>query len=1316
MKYTKQSPQEFLGDLANSNNPTQAELEAFETEISKLLQTNPKETEEHHKNKINDFLKSTFKYDVNTKGKIDAAIYVDGEVAVIIEVKALSAPADAFPKTPENLESKAFYESILYYLRESKKEKNNNIKHIILCTLKEFFIISAKEYENLFGSDKTLNKFFKNTDFKEGNNTSTQKFYDDTQKYLEEKEGEITYTCFDFSNISKEDLALIYKLLSPACLLKQKTFFDANLLNKDFYNELLHILGLEEKTADGKIIITPSDIQGSLSDSIIKNLGLNKERDFEDIFSLLTTWNNRILFLRLLESMLLSFKHISNPFLDIQKIPDFEMLSILFFDVLAKKEDERKNIPQVFQSIPYLNSSLFDKTELEKDEKKEDPNKQIKFLKSQDLSLHKNSILKKDPEYKNISSLPLLEYLFAFLRAYDFTTTPKDIKNHTKTNFDKLINAAVLGLVFEKLNGYKEGSFYTPSFITNYMCKEAIEKVVIDKFNAMKSWQCESITDLCNHIGANTDDIKEANEIFNSIKICDPAVGSGHFLVSALNHLILIKYQLGILCDENYAKLKGIGLKLINDEICIIDSDGEPIIYEQPVYEDKESHRIQKAIFNAKKVLIEECLFGVDINPNSCEITKLRLWIELLKYSYYHDIKNKYLQTLPNIDINIKCGNSLVSNINLYMTKESLRKKMVEEFNKITSVFGDQDQKEIINDLTNNFNPKIKEYVQAVQNYKNETNKDLKEEHKRVIRNCQEFLITLFKKAHSIAFTFKEELKRYVKKYGYEGFSVSEKCKVSEQDLQRLQKFITDFDFHKTAVIPPLGQNKGTSHKDLEKLQDLMCQYRELFETKTLEWRFAFPEVLDENGDYIGFDLVIGNPPYIRQESIKELKPHLQAHFEIYSGTSDIFTYFYEQGYRVLKEGGHLSYITSNKWTRAGYGKSLRKFILEKTKLESYVELGKVKVFDSATVDTSIVSFKKVHKHCDYDFKYLDLLTKPANAEEISALKAQYLNIDSLSEATFTFSDKLTLSIKKKIESIGIPLKDWDIKIYRGILTGYNEAFIIDTAKREEILSLCDNTQDSNLPFKKKGEHFIKCEEDKNDKEIIWLNEKERTEQIIRPILRGRDIKRYSYEWAEKWVIATFPSLKLNIDDYLSLKNYLKNFMPKIKQSGEKGCRKKTSNQWFETQDNIAYWSEFYRQKIVYPETSYGVYFVYDTQSIFLDKTSFMLISNNIDLKFINAFLNSKAITFYFKEFCGGCILGGKGFQYNKHALEKLVIPPVADFKQQVFIKIVDKILDSKKQDLKANIQDLEAKIDCLVYELYGLNAEEIAFIENHSL
>ncbi len=647
-----------LKDFIKKHNPQEPKketIENFEKEINSLLENAKRQDdEEFQKNEINKFLKNAYGYNCNTRKKVDSAIYVDEEVQVLIEVKALNNKTE-FPKDRENPLSKAFCQMVLYFLEEIEKEKNNSLKHTIICNAHEFFLFDCKDLLFL-KEDKRIKKFYENYAKKEGTDSSKPKFYKDLEQYLQEDfQGELRYTHFNLSSYDPKELPLIYSVLSQEVLLKQRKTLDANTLNKDFYEELLYILGLEEQNDKGKILIKQSRTENSLSAALKEQY---TDLDDEEVMALLIAWNNRILFLRLLESLLISFNHFEKHFLTTENFENFNALNTLFFEVLAKKNSERLleiKEDKILRKIPYLNSSLFDKTPLEL------KGHEIKLLDNKKLEIYKNSVLKKHENYQKDKPLPLLEYFFKFLRLYKFTTTPKDIKDNTDTSESRLINPSVLGLVFEKLNGYKEGSFYTPSFITSYMCKESITPIVLDKFNQKYNIECEKLKELKNYLknSYKEDKRKEYLQLLLTLRICDPAVGSGHFLVSALNEMVWIAYELGLITSLPLDAT----LELENDEI-LIKISNKSFIYTRPSSEKEQSHQIQKELFELKKDIIENCLFGVDINPNSCEITKLRLWIELLKYSYYifENGKNtNALETLPNIDINIKCGNSLIS-------------------------------------------------------------------------------------------------------------------------------------------------------------------------------------------------------------------------------------------------------------------------------------------------------------------------------------------------------------------------------------------------------------------------------------------------------------------------------------------------------------------------------------------------------------------------------------------------------------------------------------------------------------------------------
>ncbi|EMA9334603.1 Eco57I restriction-modification methylase domain-containing protein [Campylobacter coli] len=1254
MKFEAIDEKEFLNPYYRKKPILEAELNEFIKALKDYktsLENNLKNNEDSLvANALSKFFENLhFECEIKSihKGNsgMDLALKKDKQIQVIVEAK-LPHSKEFFSQSKPNC--KALHECILYYLRE-RKALNSSLKHIIITDFYRFYIFKADLFEELFNKNKYFKEAFENFESKnslfKGN---TDEFYKECEKLLSSEkyldsitrkdlfdEPSLKGVFIDIKPILEQEkpsfskLKPLFKIFHKDFLLSEFNPNDANSLNNAFYKELLYILGLCESKQNSKLIIAKSEEskeeQGTFYTAINSKL---KEENFETILKLLILWLNRILFLKLIESNLVRFNDDKNlKFLNFKKIPDFDKLSELFFEVLAKEKSTRKK--SEFAYLPYLNSSLFEKQSIEN-------TLEISSL-SNDLKLfyYKNTVLKDDKCKAKKGQVGLLEYLFEFLDSFDFGS---DDEQSEILSQKELISSSVLGNVFEKLNGYKEGSFYTPSFITSYMCKESITKVVLDKFNAQFDLDAKDISELRKSL--RKEDKKAQKELLNSIKICDPAVGSGHFLVSALNVMLSIYDELNLFDEEFY-------LEVQNDEILITGRKGEFIEYKRPSTPKDKAHLIQQELFHTKKDIIENNLFGVDINPNSCEITKLRLWIELLKHSFYQsfDDENYHdLKTLPNIDINIKCGNSLVS---YFETGKSLSHypNIKERINKYKRI--------------------VKDYKEGFYTDKSHINQEIKN-------------LKISFKNFCFADKFKKEMKgfndkceKYSKKYG--NFLA-----INDENLKFfVSANLTLFDFDEKEATKEFANLK----KEYDNIFNLESNH-------PFEWRFEFPEILDDDGNFKGFDLIIGNPPYIRQEELKELKPHLAKNYKVYKGTSDIYTYFYELGFNVLKENGILSFITSNKYTRAGYGEALREFLLKNTCILKYIDLNGIKVFDSATVDTSILCFEK-SKSKDNKFKYLALSNEILKtcAYDIGLYKdfAEFSQ-NSLSKESFTFSDENTSALKAKIERIGTPLKEWQgLNIYRGILTGYNEAFIITTEKRNEILANCKDEA-----------------------------EKERTAKLIRKMLRGRDIKRYSYEWAGLWVIGTFPSLKLDIEQYPALKQYLSQFLPRIEQSGEKGCRKKTSNKWFETQDNIAYYEEFEKEKIVWNRISSDLCFSYDNQKNFiLDSMFSITFYSNINLKYLIANLNSSISKFWIKN---NAATLGDGIYGAKIYIEKLPIPKINSKNQKLvdeLINLVDEILKAKEQNKNASTQELENKINSLVYKLYNLTEEEIKIIEN---
>ncbi|EDO9121327.1 class I SAM-dependent DNA methyltransferase [Campylobacter coli] len=1258
MKFEAIDEKEFLNPYYRKKPILEAELNEFIKALKDYktsLENNLKNNEDSLvANALSKFFENLhFECEIKSihKGNsgIDLALKKDKQIQVIIEAK-LPHSKEFFSQSKPNC--KALHECILYYLRE-RKALNSSLKHIIITDFYRFYIFKVDLFEELFNKNKYFKEAFENFERKDSHfKGNTDEFYKECEKLLSSEkyldsitrkdlfdEPSLKGVFIDLKPILEQEkpsfskLKPLFKIFHKDFLLSEFNPNDANSLNNAFYKELLYILGLCESKQNSKLIIAKSEEskeeQGTFYTAINSKL---KEENFETILKLLILWLNRILFLKLIESNLVRFNDDKNlKFLNFKKIPDFDKLSELFFEILAKGRSARKK--SEFAYLPYLNSSLFEKQSIEN-------TLEISSL-SNDLKLfyYKNTVLKDDKCKAKKGQVRLLEYLFEFLDSFDFGS---DDEQSEILSQKELISSSVLGNVFEKLNGYKEGSFYTPSFITSYMCKESITKVVLDKFNAQFDLDAKDISELRKSL--RKEDKKAQKELLNSIKICDPAVGSGHFLVSALNVMLSIYDELNLFDEEFY-------LEVQNDEILITGRKGEFIEYKRPSTPKDKAHLIQQELFHTKKDIIENNLFGVDINPNSCEITKLRLWIELLKHSFYQsfDDENYHdLKTLPNIDINIKCGNSLVS---YFETGKSLSHYP-------------------------NIKERMSKYKRIVKDYKEGfyTDKNLIA---KEIKNLQESF-----KNFCLKDKFNKEIKQltnganeYSKKYG--DFLADEHH--DEKFKSFFSKNMFEFSFDEKVATKEFANLK----KEYDNIFNLESNH-------PFEWRFEFPEILDDDGNFKGFDLIIGNPPYIRQEELKELKPHLAKNYKVYKGTSDIYTYFYELGFNVLKENGILSFITSNKYTRAGYGEALREFLLKNVKVLEYTDLNGIKVFDSATVDTSILCFEK-SKSKDNKFKYLALSNEILKtcAYDIGLYKdyAEFSQ-NSLSKESFTFSDENTSALKAKIERIGTPLKEWQgLNIYRGILTGYNEAFIITTEKRNEILANCKDEA-----------------------------EKERTAKLIRKMLRGRDIKRYSYEWAGLWVINTHNGYKnqngekveaINIKHYPSLKKHFDEFYPQLEKRADKGLTPYNLR-------NCAYIEEFEKEKIVYPcIMAKEPCFSYETSFAFAMAPANIITSNSDILKYILAFLNSDFIYLMLRKFYMG---GGIEGELKTNNLEKLPIPKINSKNQKLadeLINLVDEILKAKEQDKNANTQELENKINSLVYKLYNLTEEEIKIIEN---
>lgn len=608
----------------------------------------------------------------------------------------------------------------------------------------------------------------------------------------------------------------------------------------------------------------------------------------------------------------------------------------------------------------------------------------------------------------------LFKELFEFLASYNFTVDEND-----PDDAEIGVDPEMLGKIFESLleDNKAKGAFYTPKEIVRYMCKESLIAYLSSKVDGELAGAVRHFVER-HELPAELKSSREAiDTALREVKICDPAIGSGAFPMGLLNELWR--------CREAIDKYSMERVEL-------------------------------------KKEIIENNVYGVDIEKGAIDIARLRFWLSIV-------VDAEKPEPLPNFDYKFMQGNSLIESFEGYDLSSMLSETQQGRGGKVSAIqygmdFGDQETRQNLQLL-------LKQYFSITDHKK-------KEEYRRQIDNT---------------------VKAYILQQGL--------SYATEQHLQNICTYAN---------------------------QDFFL------------WHTWFKDIFDGGG----FDIVIGNPPYIQLQANGGALGSLyqNCRFETFARTGDIYSLFYEQGWQLLSNGGHLCFITSNKWMRAGYGENTRKFFATKTNPQILIDLG-ANVFENATVDTNILLYAK-EKNAG---QTICATLNGANClDKLSDFVQQQHSVNAFSNSdSWVILSDIEQSIKRKIEAVGTPLKDWDINIYRGVLTGCNEAFIISTEKRNEILANCGSE-----------------------------DERKRTAELIRPILRGRDIKRYRYEYADLYLIATFPSRHYDIEQYPAVKNYLLSFgMERLEQTGMEHivngkkvkARKKTNNKWFEVQDSISY-------------------------------------------------------------------------------------------------------------------------------------------------
>ncbi len=864
-------------------------------------------------------------------------------------------------------------------------------------------------------------------------------------------------------------------------------------------------------------------------------------------------------------------------------------LTVLFFDTLNKERpnDDFKMPDGKTVKVPYLNGGLFDKEEFDEQ------------LLTFPAKLFHN------PDFEDF---PLTEKnkgnargFLDFLDAFNFTVYEDSPDDHTVA-----VDPEMLGHIFENLleDNKDKGAFYTPKEIVHYMCQESLSEYLCNTLQINSEVaKREAINQLLkNKVVDNIlkPEIAEVEKALDRVKICDPAIGSGAFPMGLLQEIFSIK---------------------------------ELIAYETGKQWNPAETKLN---------IIQNSIYGVDIEKGAVDIARLRFWLSLV-------VDEEKPKPLPNLDYKIVVGDSLISKFDDEIVEIDWERKQ--------SV-GKADE------YVKNVQRLLVEVADKQKNYFSPNNTN-KKKLQAEIRNLKIELLINQLSYNKLA---------YIEKTPQKGGFMPTAADIKHNTERELQ--IAGFD------------------KLISKLKQLLQHPDEHF--NHFDWKLDFPEVLNPylipDNNTRGFDIVMGNPPYIQlqKDGGKLAKMYESKNFQTFARTGDIYTLFYEKGIELIKENGTLCYITSNKWMRAGYGEKLRQFFINQNPL-LLIDLGPG-IFESATVDTNILLIQKAKNK--NQLKAITYTDKNKTISEVVDNEAVIL--EKLTKDAWFIGSSAEQRLKEKIEKMGKPLKDWDVNIYYGIKTGLNEAFIITTEKRNEILANCKDA-----------------------------SERKRTEAIIKPILRGRDIKRYYYEWAGLWVILAKFGFYKEAHLYTSIVHHLSKYEKELKQRGQ--CRytrqgKDKNNRdyqgqhhWLELDNNPQdfYLSEFEKEKVVYSEIVRSPQFYYDTDKFYIEATSFLMTGEHI--KYICGLLNSKPVNYFFKKYYAGGGLGKEGYRYKKAFLEKLPIPPITPSNQPIVSQIeslVDNILAVKKENHAADTIEWEKEIDVLVYKLYELTEEEIAIVE----
>ena len=842
---------------------------------------------------------------------------------------------------------------------------------------------------------------------------------------------------------------------------------------------------------------------------------------------------------------------------------------------------DTRAIIRLFERTPFLNGGLFECLDREANEEEQRAYEKDGTLRKERRAIRVDGFSDRDD---NVLSIPNDLFfnedeqrlgLINLLNRYQFT-----VEESTPLDADVALDPELLGLVFENLlASYNpetqqtarkaSGSYYTPRQIVDYMVDESLKAYFAQATDVPGTKISRVFMPLQASQDPTTGAESELTEdetaaliqAIDTIKIIDPAVGSGAFPMGILQRLVQI---LGIVDPEN-TRWKSQQTDII-DKLPDVESREQARKEIETIF--SETNRFND--FGRKLYLIEKCIYGVDVQPIACQIAKLRFFISLtIEQEPTDDAHANYgVKPLPNLETKFVAADTLLG-----LDKPAQR------------TLGHTDA---VNQLLRELNANRERHFRA-------TTRQTKEKYRKTDKDLRDRLATELKQA---------------------GFPVTDADKIARWD--------------------PYDQNACADWFDPE---------------------YTF-------GVKNGFNVVIGNPPYIQlqKDGGKLGNLYKDAGFDTFARTGDIYQLFYEKGCRLLApQRGLLSYITSNSWLKAEYGKKTRRHLAEQHTPLRLLEIGK-DVFENAIVDTSILIARGGKS--DETGKAVDMDRLPDKAFPPDEKLWGQLRLQG--ERPWLTISATEQSVMDKMETAGTSLKKWDVSIYRGVTSGLNDAFIIDNKTKEALVA-----------------------------------EDPKSAEIIKPVLRGRDIQRYQARWAGLWLVYTRKGVE--IDRYPAVYRHLRQHQRAL-------SKKAGTNQWYELQaspsDRLD--SLFGEEKLFWMDMSDRGRFAYSDTEIYCNDKGFMMTGSS--LKYLCAVLNSSLITWLMQN---TALTTGVGLtQWKKFAVERLPVPQISATKQRPFITLVDHILSAKTADPKADTTEQEAEIDRLVYGLYGLTPKEIAAVE----